>query len=123
MNKKEVLNKIFNEIMFSKPRHHLTIVCCFNSRKDMQNFIQSLLGIFICIETKINLGTVSDCVSINVENNKVYIMHDNCKCTDGITPDLFLYQAGIYKSQIIDIFKFKSKYIKNSQVSSFDLGS
>ena len=120
MNKEECVNRIYNELMTER-NHHFTIVCCFNSRRDMQNFIQSLLDKFIYIrKTKINLGTVSDCVSSTVENNHVYFMHDNCKFTDGIYPDLFYYQEGKYYSQIIEIFKYKSKGVKNSEIYSFE---
>lgn len=121
MNKQECINKIFNEVMFSKPDHPLTIVCCFHSRKDMQKFCQSLCDKFTYPrKTKINLGTISDCFSSTVENNHIFVMHDNCKCLDGINPDLFYYQEGIYHSQIIELFKFKSKSVKNSQIYSFE---
>lgn len=121
MNQEECVNKIFKEVMFSKPDHPLTIVCCFHSRRDMQNFIQSFFDKFIDIrKTKIKLGTVSDCFSTTVENNKIFFMHDNCKCLDGINPGLFFYQEGIYYSKIIECFKFKSKCVKNSEIYSFE---
>ena len=121
MNQKECINKIFNEVMFSKPDHPLTIVCCFHSRRDMKNFIQSFYDKF---KIKIPLETVSDWLSdhlsTTVLENKIFFLLDNCKCTDGINPDLFYYQEGIYHSQIIDFFKFKSKCVKNSWIYSFE---
>ena len=120
MNKKECVNRIYNELMTERNRP-FTIVCCFHSRRDMQNFIQSILDKFIYIrKTKINLGTVSDCFSSTVGDNRIYFMHDNCKSLDGINPDLFYYQEGFYHSQIIDLFEFKSKCVKNSEVYSFE---
>lgn len=120
MNKEECLNRIYNELMTERNRP-FTIVCCFHSRKDMQNFIQSIFDKFIYIrKTKIKLGTVSDCFSSTVGNNMIYFMHDNCKCLDGINPDLFCYQEGIYYSKIIEFFKFRLKYVKNSQIYSFE---
>lgn len=121
MNKEECINKIFKEVMFSKPDHPLTIVCCFHNRKDMQNFIQLFYDKF---KIKINFGIVSDwTVSVHfstaVLENRIHFMQDNCKCLDGINPDLFYYQEGIYHSQIIEFFKYKSKYVKNSQIYSF----
>lgn len=120
MNKEECVNRIYNELMTERNRP-FTIVCCFHSRRDMQNFIQSILDKFIYIrKTKINLGTVSDCFSSTVGDNRIYFMHDNCKSLDGINPDLFYYQEGFYHSQIIDLFKFKSKCVKNSEIYSFE---
>ena len=120
MNKEECVNRIYNELMTERNRP-FTIVCCFHSRRDMQNFIQSILDKFIYIrKTKINLGTVSDCFSSTVGDNRIYFMHDNCKSLDGINPDLFYYQEGFYHSQIIDLFEFKSKCVKNSEVYSFE---
>lgn len=75
MNQKECINHIFIEVMFSKPSHPLTIVCCFHSRKDMQNFIHSFYDKF---KIKINLGTVSDFFSSDhfsttvLENSEIY---------------------------------------------------
>lgn len=121
MNQKECISQIFNEVMFSNPDHPLTIVCCFHSRKDMQNFCQSLCDKFTYPrKTKINLGTVSDCFSSTVENNHIFVMHDNCKFTDGIYPDLFYYQEGKYYSLIIDLFKYKTKAVKNPKICSFE---
>lgn len=122
MNQKECINQIFKEVMFSKPDHPLTIVCCFHSRKDMQNFIQSFFGKF---KIQINLGTVSDWTvsdhfSTTVLENRIFFLHDNCKCLDGINPDLFYYQEGNYYSQIIELFEFKSKRVKNSEIYSFE---
>ena len=126
MNKQECINQIFKEIMFSKPDHPLTIVCCFHSRKDMQNFIKSFFDKFFHnMKTKISLETVhnwtfSDCFSTTVLENRIFFLHDNCKCIDGINPDLFYYQEGFYYSQIIDFFKFRLKCVKNSQMYSFE---
>lgn len=122
MNKQECINQIFKEIMFSKPDHPLTIVCCFHSRKDMQNFIQLFYDKF---KIKINLGivsdwTVSDHFSTTVLENRIFFIHDNCKNLDGINPDLFYYQEGIYYSQIIKLFEFKLKCVKNSEIYSFE---
>ena len=122
MNKQECINQIFKEIMFSKPDHPLTIVCCFHSRKDMQNFIQSFYDKF---KIQINLETVSDWYvsdhfSTTVLKNRIFFLHDNCKCIDGINPNLFFYQEGIYDSQIIGFFKFRLRYVKNSQIYSFE---
>lgn len=122
MNQKECINEIFNEVMFSKPDHPLTIVCCFHSRKDMQNFIQSFYDKF---KIQINLETVSDWnvsdhFSTTVLENRIFFIHDNCKCTDGINPNLFFYQEGFYYSQIIELFEFKSKCVKNSEIYSFE---
>lgn len=120
MNKEECVNRIYNELMTERNRP-FTIVCCFHSRRDMQNFIQSILDKFIYIrKTKIDLGIVSDCFSSTVGDNRIYFMHDNCKSLDGINPDLFYYQEGRYYSQIIKLFKFKSKYVKNSEIYSFE---
>lgn len=126
MNKEECINKIFKEVMFSKPDHPLTIVCCFHSRKDMQNFIRSFFDKFFHnMKTKINLETVhnwtfSDCFSTTVLDNRIFFLHDNCKCLDGINPDLFYYQEGKYYSQIIELLKFRSKSVKNSEIYSFE---
>lgn len=122
MNKQECINQIFKEIMFSKPDHPLTIVCCFHSKKDMQNFIQSFYDKF---KIQINLETVSDWnvsdhFSTTVLENRIYFMHDNCKCTDGINPNMFYYQEGVYDSPIIEYFKFRSNYVKNSEIYSFE---
>lgn len=120
MNKEECVNRIYNELMTERNRP-FTIVCCFHSRRDMQNFIQSILDKFIYIrKTKINLGTVSDYFSSTVGDNRIYFMLDNCKCTDGINPNLFYYQEGFYYSQIIQLFEFKSKCVKNSEIYSFE---
>lgn len=120
MNKEECVNRIYNELMTERNRP-FTIVCCFHSRRDMQNFIQSVLDKFIYIrKIKINLGTVSDCFSSAVGDNWIFFIHDNCKCLDGINPDLFYYQEGRYYSQIIELFKFKSKCVKNSEIYSFE---
>lgn len=120
MNKQECVNRIYNELMTERNRP-FTIVCCFHSRRDMQNFIQSILDEFIYIrKTKINLGTVSDCFSSTVGDNRIFFLHDNCKCIDGINPNLFFYQEGIYDSQIIGFFKFRLRYVKNSQIYSFE---
>lgn len=122
MNQKECINHIFIEVMFSKPDHPLTIVCCFHSRRDMQNFIQSFYDKF---KIQINLETVSDWnmsdhFSTTVLENRIFFILDNCKCLDGINPTLFYYQEGIYHSQIIDFFKFRLKYVKNSEIYSFE---
>lgn len=121
MNQKECISQIFKEVMFSKPEHPLTIVCCFHSRKDMQNFIQSFFDKFkIKISLKIVSDWPSDCLHTTVLENRIFFLHDNCKCTDGINPDLFYYQEGVYHSQIIELFNFKSKAVKNSKVYSFE---
>lgn len=121
MNQKECINHIFIEVMFSKPDHPLTIVCCFHSRRDMQNFIQSFCDKFIYIrKTKINIGTVSDCISTTVLENRIFFIHDNCKSLDGINPDLFYYQEGFYYSNLVDILKHKSSAVKNSEIYSFE---
>lgn len=117
MNKQECINQIFKEIMFSKPDHPLTIVCCFHSRRDMQNFIQLFYDKF---GIKISFGIVSDCSSTTVLGNRIFFLHENYKRLDGINPNLFYYQEGIYDSQIIEFFKFRSKYVKNSQIYSFE---
>lgn len=120
MNKEECVNRIYNELMTERNRP-FTIVCCFHSRRDMRNFIQSVLDKFIYIKKiKINLGTVSDCFSSTVGDNRIYFMHDNCKCLDGINPDLFYYQEGFYYSNLVDIFKYKSSAVKNSEIYSFE---
>lgn len=120
MNKEECVNRIYNELMTERNRP-FTIVCCFHSMRDMQNFIQSILDKFIYIrKTKINLGIMSDCFSSTVgDNNRIYFMHDNCKCLDGINPDLFYYQEGFYYSNLVDILKYKSSAVKNSEIYSF----
>ena len=121
MNKEECINKIFKEVMFSKPDHPLTIVCCFHSRRDMQNFIQSFYDKWkIKTPLKIVSDWPSDCISTTVLENRIFFIHDNCKSLDGINPDLFYYQEGFYHSQIIDLFKFKSKCVKNSEIYSFE---
>ena len=122
MNQKECINKIFNEVMFSKPDHPLTIVCCFHSRRDMKDFIQSFYDKF---KIKIPLETVSDWLSdhlsTTVLENKIFFLLDNCKCTDGISPDLFYYQEGFYYSHIVDYFISRTKYLKNSsKIYSFE---
>lgn len=120
MNKEECVNRIYNELMTERNRP-FTIVCCFHSRRDMQNFIRSILDKFIYIrKTKINLGTVSDCFSSTVGDNRIFFLHDNCKCLDGITPNLFYYQEGLYDSIIIEYFKSRSNYVKNSEIYSFE---
>lgn len=119
MNKEECVNRIYNELMTERNRP-FTIVCCFHSRRDMQNFIQSILDKFIYIrKTKINLGIVSDCFSSTVGDNRIYFMHDNCKSLDGINPNLFYYQEGFYYSNLVDILKYKSSAVKNSEIYSF----
>lgn len=122
MNKQECINKIFNEVMFSKPDHPLTIVCCFHSRRDMQNFIQSFLDKFIYIrKTKINLGTVSDCFSTTVLDNRIFFLHENYQNIEGLNPDrLFFQKRPFYYSNLVDILKHKSSALKNSEIYSFE---
>lgn len=121
MNKEECVNRIYNELMTERNRP-FTIVCCFHSRKDMQNFIQSFYDKF---KIQINLETVSDWnvsdhFSTTVLENRIFFLLDNCKCIDGINPNLFFYQEGFYYSQIIEYFKFGLKCVKNSEIYSFE---
>ena len=98
MNKEECINKIFKEVMFSKPDHPLTIVCCFHSRRDMRNFIQSFYDKF---RIKINLGIVSDCSSTTVLGNRIFFLHENYQNIEGLNPDLLFFSKKTFL-----LFKF-----------------
>lgn len=121
MNKEDFLNNIFNELRAEKDLP-FTIVCCFNSRRDMKNAIQSLLDKFIYIRrTKINIGDVADSFSIKHENTYVYFFLDGSKNIDGINPSQLYIQEGFYHSNITDVFKYKLSAVKNSQLFYFEM--
>lgn len=122
MNQKECINKIFNEVMFSKPDHPLTIVCCFHSRKNMKDFIQSFYDKFkIKISLKIVSDWPSDCISTTVLENRIFFLHENYKNTEGLTPDLLFFQKRpFYYSNLVDVLKHKTSCLKNSEIYSFE---
>lgn len=120
MNKEDFLNNIFNELRAEK-NFPFTIVCCFNSRRDMKNAIQSLLDKFIYIRrTKINIDDVASSFSTKHENTHVYFFLDGSKNLDGVNPDQLYIQEGCYYSNITDVFKYKLSYVKNSQLFYFE---
>lgn len=97
MNKQECINKIFNEVMFSKPDHPLTIVCCFLNRKDMQNFIQSFYDKF---KIKIDIGIVSDYSSTTVLGNRIFFLHEDYQHLEGLNPDRLFFKKDLFIIQI-----------------------
>ena len=120
MNQKECINKIFNEVMFSKPDHPLTIVCCFHSRRDMQNFIQSFYDKWK-IKSHLETVTMSDCLSTTVLDNRIFFLHENYKNIDGLTPDLLFFQKRpFYYSNLVDVLKHKTLGLKHSEIYSFE---
>lgn len=118
MNQKECINHIFIEVMFSKPDHPLTIVCCFHSRRDMQNFIKLFYDKF---KIKINLGIVSDYSSTIVFGNRIFFLHEDYQHIEGLNPDrLFFQKRPFCYSNLVDILKYKSSALKNSEIYSFE---
>lgn len=97
MNQKECINHIFKEVMFSKPDHPLTIVCCFLNRKDMQNFIKLFYDKF---KIKINLGIVSDCSSTTVLGNRIFFLYEDYQHIEGLNPDRLFFKKGLFIIQI-----------------------
>lgn len=67
MTREECLTLIYNECMRIEDKHKKTIVCCFNSRKVMQDFIQAVFDKFIYVRgIKINLDPVSTFLVLTV---------------------------------------------------------
>lgn len=121
MNQEECLNRIYKELMTER-NCPFTIVCCFHNRRDMRNFIQSILDKFIYIrKTKINLGTVSDCFSSTVGDNRIFFLHENYQNIEGLNPDLLFFQKRpFYYSNLVDVLKHKTSCLKNSEIYSFE---
>jgi hypothetical protein len=120
MTREECVTLIYNECM-RIDKHKKTIVCCFNSRKVMQDFIQAFFDKFIYVRgTKINLSTVSNFFSTHCENTNIYMLLDGCKNLDGINPDIFISEEGFYYSNIVEVLRHKLLAVKNSQFITFN---
>lgn len=120
MTREECVTLIYNECM-RIDKHKKTIVCCFNSRKVMQDFIQDFFDKFIYVRgTKINLRPVSNFFSTRCENTNIYMLLDGCKNLDGINPDIFICEEGFYYSNIVEVFRHKLLAVKNSQFITFN---
>lgn len=120
MTREDCITLIYNECM-RIDKHKKTIVCCFNSRKVMQNFTQAFFDKFIYVRgIKINLDPISTFFSTHCENTYIYMLLDGCKCLDGINPDLVITQEGFYYSNIIEVFKHKLLAVKNSRFITFN---
>lgn len=120
MTREECVTLIYNECM-RIDKHKKTIVCCFNSRKVMQDFIQAFFDKFIYVRgTKINYIGVGDYFSTRCDNTNIYMLLDGCKYLDGINPDLLITQKGRYGTNIIEVFRHKLLAVENPQFITFN---